>query len=59
MKSKLLFGLIALGIASTSLAQTQNAILGQPSQIRFAIPNVTDQDKCHIEVILPVRRQRV
>jgi hypothetical protein len=53
MKSKLFFGLIALGITSTSLAQTQNAILGQPSQIRFAIPNVTNQDKCHIEVILP------
>ena len=34
-------------------AQTQNATLGQPSQIRFAIPNVTNQDKCHIEVSLP------
>jgi len=53
MKSKLFFGLIAIGIAASSMAQTQNAILGQSSQIRFAIPNVTNQDKCHIEVSLP------
>lgn len=53
MKSKLFFGLIALGISSTSIAQSQSATLGQPSQIRFAIPNVTNLDKCHIEVNLP------
>lgn len=53
MKSKLFFGLIALGISSIALAQSQSATLGQPSQIRFAIPNVTNQDKCHIEVSLP------
>ena len=43
-------------LAATSTvvsAQNQSAILGQPSQIRFAIPNVTNQDKCHIEVSLP------
>ena len=53
MKSKLFFGLIALGISSTALAQSQSATLGQPSQIRFVIPNVTNLDKCHIEVNLP------
>ena len=43
-------------LAATSTvvsAQNQSAILGQPSQIRFAIPNVTNLDKCHIEVNLP------
>jgi len=53
MKIKLTFVLIALSITCTSIAQSQNAILGQPSQIRFAIPNVKNLDKCHIEVNLP------
>jgi hypothetical protein len=42
--------LVISGVVS---AQNQNAILGQSSTIRFTIPNVTNQDKCHIEVNLP------
>ena len=45
--------LMLAAISTIVSAQNQNAILGQPSQIRFAIPNVANLDKCHIEVNLP------
>ncbi len=44
---------LALFLTLSVNAQNHNITLGQPSQIRFAIPNVTNQDKCHIEVNLP------
>jgi hypothetical protein len=47
------FTISLLAISGMVNAQIQNVTLGQPSQIRFAIPNVTNQDKCHIEVSLP------
>ena len=53
MKIKLIYGLFALCISSLATAQTQNIVLGQQSQIRFEIPNVSGADKCHIEVSLP------
>jgi hypothetical protein len=42
-----------ISVSSIASAQNQNAILGQPSEIKFVIPNITNQDKCHIEVTLP------
>ena len=34
-------------------AQTQTAIIGESSQLKFNISNVTNTNKCHIEVTLP------
>jgi hypothetical protein len=42
-----------ISVPSIASAQNQNAILGQPSQINLTIPNVSNLDKCHIEVTLP------
>ena len=42
-----------ISIPSIASAQNQNVILGQPSQINLTIPNVSNLDKCHIEVTLP------
>lgn len=50
---KKIFGISLLAMSGVVCAQNENAILGQSSQISFNIPNVTNQDKCHIEVTLP------
>ena len=53
MEKYLIAALVTIFVGTSANAQNQSAILGQPSQIRFAVPNVTNQDKCHIEVNLP------
>jgi hypothetical protein len=53
MEKYLIAALVTIFVGTSANAQNQSAILGQPSQIRFAIPNVTNLDKCHIEVNLP------
>jgi hypothetical protein len=50
---KSIFSIVIFIIAFNVSAQTQTAIVGESSQLKFNITNVTNTNKCHIEVTLP------
>ena len=51
--SKQILILFSILVNSIALSQTQTAITGQTSQIKFNIANVVNTNKCNIEVTLP------
>ena len=50
---KLILTTFVFAFAANINAQTQTAIIGESSQLKFNISNVTNTNKCHIEVTLP------
>jgi hypothetical protein len=51
--TKSIFVVFLFSSAVNISAQTQTVIVGETSQLKFNISNVTNVDKCHIEVTLP------
>jgi hypothetical protein len=51
--TKFIFAAFVFPFAANINAQTQTAIIGESSQLKFNISNVTNTNKCHIEVTLP------
>jgi hypothetical protein len=51
--TKFILAAFVFPFAANINAQTQTAIIGESSQLKFNISNVTNTNKCHIEVTLP------
>ena len=51
--TKFILATFVFSFVSNINAQTQIAIIGESSQLKFNILNVTNTNKCHIEVTLP------
>jgi hypothetical protein len=53
MRNLIAYTLVGLFLTPLAIAQNQNLILGQSSQLSFPVPKAVGVNKCHIEVVLP------
>ena len=51
--ARFILAIFTFAFAANISAQTQTAIVGKASQLKFNISNAINTNKCHIEVTLP------